>query len=829
MGNYENLKQSITEVIRTNGNQEITGAVLQSTLLTIISTVGANATFAGIATPTTNPGTPDGSVFWLASESGTYTNFNAIELQDGLSILMWNGSWSSQQIFGVDDVPTAGSNNLVKSGGVQEELALGAIYDVSAKNPTAGTNNDGKFESLSALLEDANLNTLIPTTVRKGGMSIKFVQSTDNNYKQFRCIADEFTTDVTKWQGVSDEPISESEDLVKGSGVLSKYAPLGGIIYRNKNSMDNNHTVRFDVGYTCWNKDMILTWDSNSSINMVSIHCYSKDYEHQLLYTANDIFNVPQNTAIIVATFDNGDSSTEADFNLSFYGTSQKLDKILQKNWDFGYSYGQLPNVDTLGMTINFGDSAYIKLPYTGIDLGNFTDIPLVDTSLNTSLQLLVYNITQNSFAVKSYTYLPKDDEIILCITRWSTHEPVKKILDVFSKFDVTYDGIRNQSGLVLASITSIDKLWCNLVWYTQYHTRVIFEIDNTPYSELNISLDASQDYDVDVLNAENWEGTHYDETGWQKSVLGYKATKKDAKKIFVLFRKSNNEEITVADVALIKAAIVQCDIKNILLKGNANNNLLYQLNKKIAIDKNPNIISIAHQGFCFNNPSQFSTLEAFLRAADYGFRWTEGDIKFSSDLVPVLNHDLTFEDATTHQTITISEHTYAELLTYDYKGGNICSFDEVLAICKTSGMGFVIDHLDWTVDTDQKLNIIFSIVKKYRMENNVIWNIQNNGKVDKITQFYKYSIFQILNGYSSESLSLANAIKTDFNRVIISQDIILDRQGTPRTITPQEIIAFSDNVNNGIELALWTFDYISTFYTLAPYVTWVTTNILTF
>jgi hypothetical protein len=219
MGNYENLKQSIAEVIRTNGNQEITGAVLQSTLLTIISSVGANATFAGIATPTTNPGTPDGPVFYIATESGTYSNFNAIELQDGLSVLMWNGTWSSQQIFGVDDVPTVGSDNLVKSGGVAEELALGAVYDVSAKNPTAGPNNDGKFESLSALLSDANLNTLVPTPVRKGGMSIKFVQSSDNKYVQYRLMKNTWSITVSDWQGVDNVPTVLSVNLTDSNGV----------------------------------------------------------------------------------------------------------------------------------------------------------------------------------------------------------------------------------------------------------------------------------------------------------------------------------------------------------------------------------------------------------------------------------------------------------------------------------------------------------------------------------------------------------------------------------------------------------------------------------
>lgn len=33
MGNYEQLKQAVSDVIKTNGNKEITGAILQSALL----------------------------------------------------------------------------------------------------------------------------------------------------------------------------------------------------------------------------------------------------------------------------------------------------------------------------------------------------------------------------------------------------------------------------------------------------------------------------------------------------------------------------------------------------------------------------------------------------------------------------------------------------------------------------------------------------------------------------------------------------------------------------------------------------------------------------
>lgn len=79
MGNYEQLKQAIANVIKTNGNQEITGAIMQNVLNTIVSTVGANRTFVGIANKNTNPGTPDSSVFYIAYTAGNYVNFQFSE------------------------------------------------------------------------------------------------------------------------------------------------------------------------------------------------------------------------------------------------------------------------------------------------------------------------------------------------------------------------------------------------------------------------------------------------------------------------------------------------------------------------------------------------------------------------------------------------------------------------------------------------------------------------------------------------------------------------------------------------------------------------------
>lgn len=94
MANWSDLKAAIAQVIKTNGTQAITGQILQDSLNNIVSNVGKDCTFAGIATPTTNPGVPDGNVFYLATEAGTYSNFNGIEIADGEAVIFeWRGSW----------------------------------------------------------------------------------------------------------------------------------------------------------------------------------------------------------------------------------------------------------------------------------------------------------------------------------------------------------------------------------------------------------------------------------------------------------------------------------------------------------------------------------------------------------------------------------------------------------------------------------------------------------------------------------------------------------------------------------------------------------------
>lgn len=98
MGNYDQLKNAVAAVIYDNGAEYITGDRLQDVLVTIINSVGAGATFAGVALPNTNPGTPDPNMFYLAGKAGTYTNFN-VTITKGLWVFTNDGgTWTGTDL-----------------------------------------------------------------------------------------------------------------------------------------------------------------------------------------------------------------------------------------------------------------------------------------------------------------------------------------------------------------------------------------------------------------------------------------------------------------------------------------------------------------------------------------------------------------------------------------------------------------------------------------------------------------------------------------------------------------------------------------------------------
>lgn len=154
--------------------------------------------------------------------SGDMTKLRALPTSAELTALLNGKQDVIQDLAAIRSGASAGATAVqpaAMSAALVATVAESGVYDVTANNDNA------KFASLSALLSSEDLDTLIPSAKRKGGMSIKFVLTSDNKYVQFRYMGTETTgnhnpfLDTANWQGVDDVPTANSKNLVTSGAV----------------------------------------------------------------------------------------------------------------------------------------------------------------------------------------------------------------------------------------------------------------------------------------------------------------------------------------------------------------------------------------------------------------------------------------------------------------------------------------------------------------------------------------------------------------------------------------------------------------------------------
>lgn len=212
MANFSALKQSIQNYIKQNGNKEITGAILQNILLSMVTTMGdgaindnasdisdikgdvqdidsfisaittrlnTGALYAGYATPSTTPAAlTSQEVFYLATQAGTYTNFHfnggddpIVLTKDGIYFIVSgtdDDDWNAEPMLQLDDVPIASSNNAVKSGGVESVLfhqTFSKNVAVTASGQTSIDTREFDYGAKVAVRIVSNTATLAETAI----------------------------------------------------------------------------------------------------------------------------------------------------------------------------------------------------------------------------------------------------------------------------------------------------------------------------------------------------------------------------------------------------------------------------------------------------------------------------------------------------------------------------------------------------------------------------------------------------------------------------------------------------------------------------------------
>lgn len=160
MANWTALKAAIADVIKTNGNQEITGRLLQNVLNSIVSSVGENSSFAGIATPNTNPGVPDGNAFYLAYEKGVYSNFDASIELDGMTVKCIKKSASAEFGWTLLDL------------GIPSILYISILNGIlgisNYENPEYTLTNDRYINTLGTVVVNSSYSITSPISLKKG-------------------------------------------------------------------------------------------------------------------------------------------------------------------------------------------------------------------------------------------------------------------------------------------------------------------------------------------------------------------------------------------------------------------------------------------------------------------------------------------------------------------------------------------------------------------------------------------------------------------------------------------------------------------------------------
>ena len=166
------------------------------------------------------------------------------------------------------------------------ELESEAIYDVSAHN------NNAVFESLQSLLSNSDLNSLIPTSIRCGGMSIRFINYY-NKYVQYRYTGIETTgnpnpfLDIANWKCIDVAIVFESAETKESilPNVLNKWGKIKSLTINSFQGAQEGYVNEYMLEFTVSGDDFTLTLPEG--VRWVEEPAWENGYTYQVSIVNN--------------------------------------------------------------------------------------------------------------------------------------------------------------------------------------------------------------------------------------------------------------------------------------------------------------------------------------------------------------------------------------------------------------------------------------------------------------------------------------------------------------------------------------------------------------
>ena len=160
----------------TDYDLKYTGAQIDGLLDAANELKTAGYIYKGVATPSTNPGTPTERVAYLASEPGTYTNFGGIVIASGLYSLTYvSGTWTGTQMQAGSDIEVVQTTGQSTSNVMSQKAVTDELNTLSENMILSESNADFVYNNF--LLSTGT--TYIPTDLWD-----VYVYIIDNKYKR---------------------------------------------------------------------------------------------------------------------------------------------------------------------------------------------------------------------------------------------------------------------------------------------------------------------------------------------------------------------------------------------------------------------------------------------------------------------------------------------------------------------------------------------------------------------------------------------------------------------------------------------------------------------